>query len=249
MTDIFHEVEEDVRRERYAQLWKQYGDYLMAAAALIVVAVAAWQLWQRYQLNQRIEASNAYIVALETRDPEKAASAFAKLAKTAPAGYALISRMQEANSLLDAGKHDDATALYRELMKGDDALFASVARLRLAWADADTLSKKQMQDLVAPLTNANDPFHYMANELLAYVDYREGNVKDAQAAYEALAKDTTTPVGIRERAAGMAAFLGAGGNRNVGTVPPPPKPQNPAPQSSAAPAPGQAPSPTPVTTP
>jgi hypothetical protein len=249
VTDIFHEVEEDVRRERYAQLWKQYGDYLMAAAAVIVVAVAAWQLWQRYQLNQRIEASNAYIVALETRDPEKAASAFAKLAKTAPAGYALISRMQEANSLLDAGKHDDATALYRELMKGDDALFASVARLRLAWADADTLSKKQMQDLVAPLTNANDPFHYMANELLAYVDYREGNVKDAQAAYEALAKDTTTPVGIRERAAGMAAFLGAGGNRNVGTVPPPPKPQNPAPQSSAAPAPGQASTPTPATTP
>jgi hypothetical protein len=249
VTDIFHEVEEDVRRERYAQLWKQYGDYLMAAAALIVVGVAAWQLWQRYQLNQRIEASNAYIVALETRDPEKAASAFAKLAKTAPAGYALISRMQEANSLLDAGKHDDATALYRELMKGDDTLFASVARLRLAWADADTLSKKQMQDLVAPLTNANDPFHYMANELLAYVDYREGNVKDAQAAYEALAKDTTTPVGIRERAAGMAAFLAAGGNRNVGTVPPPPKPQNPAPQSSAAPAPGQAPTPTPATTP
>ena len=93
MTDIFHEVEEEVRRERYQKLWKQYGDYIMAVAALIVVAVAAWQLWQRYQLNQRIEASNAYIVALETRDPEKAASAFAKLAKTAPAGYALISRM------------------------------------------------------------------------------------------------------------------------------------------------------------
>jgi len=249
LTDIFQEVEEDVRRERYAQLWKQYGDYIMAAAALIVVAVAAWQLWQRYQLNQRIEASNAYIVALETRDPEKAASAFAKLAKTAPAGYALISRMQEANSLLDAGKHDQATALYRELMKDSDPLFASVARLRLAWADADTLSKKQMQDLVAPLTDASDPFHYMANELLAYVDYREGAVQAAQTQYEALAKDTTTPAGIRERAAGMAAFLAAGGNRNVGTVPPPPKPQTP-----PAPVPGQvpgqaAPTPTPATTP
>lgn len=253
MTDIFQEVEEDVRRERYAQLWKQYGDYLMAAAALIVVAVAAWQLWQRYQLNQRIEASNAYIVALETRDPEKAASAFAKLAKTAPAGYAQISRMQEANSLLDAGKHDQATSLYRELMKGSDPLFASVARLRLAWADADTMTKKQMQDLVAPLTAASDPFHYMANELLAYVDYRDGNVKEAQAGYEALAKDTTTPGGIRERAAGMAAFLAAGGNRNVGTVPPPPKPpQTPeqqAPATSTTPAPGQAPTPTPATTP
>lgn len=247
MTDIFQEVEEDVRRERYAQLWKQYGDYIMAAAALIVVAVAAWQLWQRYQFNQRIEASNAYIVALETRDPEKAASAFAKLAKTAPAGYAQISRMQEANSLLDADKHDQATSLYRELMKDSDPLFASVARLRLAWADADTMTKKQMQDLVAPLTDASDPFHYMANELLAYVDYREGSVQAAQTEYEALAKDTTTPAGIRERAAGMAAFLAAGGNKNVGTVPPPPKPQAPAPVPGQVT--GQAPTPTPTTTP
>src|SRR6185312_5460256 len=162
---------------------------------------------------------------------------------------ALISRMQEANSLLDAGKHDQATSLYRELMKDSDPLFASVARLRLAWADADTMTKKQMQDLVAPLTDASDPFHYMANELLAYVDYREGSVQAAQTEYEALAKDTATPAGIRERAAGMAAFLAAGGNRNVGTVPPPPKPQTP-----PAPVPGQvpgqaAPTPTPATTP
>jgi hypothetical protein len=243
VTDIFHEVEEEVRRERYAQLWKKYGDYVMAVAAIIVVGVAAWQLWQRYQLNQRIEASNAYIVALETRDPEKAASAFAKLAKTAPGGYALISRMQEANSLLAAGKHDKATALYRELMKGSDPLFASVARLRLAWADADALSKKQMQDLVAPLTAKDNAFHYMANELLAYVDYRQGNVKEAQTVYETLANDASTPDGIKARAGGMAAFLAAGGNRNVGTVPPPPKPQTTEPQ---APAPA---APTPATTP
>ena len=101
MTDIFREVEEDVRRERYAQLWKQYGDYAIAAAAAVIVGVAAWQLWQRYQQNQRIEASNAYIMAvLEASDPSKAAAAFATLAKTAPSGYATISRMQEANALL-----------------------------------------------------------------------------------------------------------------------------------------------------
>jgi hypothetical protein len=133
-------------------------------------------------------------------------------------------------------------------MKNSDPLFASVARLRLAWADADTMTRKQMQDLVAPLTNANDPFHYMANELLAYVDYREGNVQQAQTEYEALAKDATTPAGIKERATGMAAFLAAGGNRNVGTVPPPPKPPAP-----TAPVPGQVPAtpptPTPATTP
>lgn len=233
MTDIFQEVEEDVRRERYAQLWKQYGDYVIAAAAVIIVGVAAWQLWQRYQLNQRIEASNAYIMAVETQDPAKSAAAFAKLAQTSPAGYATISRMQEANALLAAGEHDKATALYRSLMTQSDPLFANVARLRLAWAEADTLSKPDMQTLVAPLTDPSNAFHFMANELLAYVDYRLGNLKASQSAYELLAKDPATPEGIKARATGMASFLAAGGNKNVGTVPPPPAPTPAAPAAAA----------------
>jgi len=235
VTDIFQEVEEDVRRERYAQLWKQYGDYIMAAAALIVVGVAAWQLWQRYQYNQRVEASNNYIVALETQDPAKAATAFAKLAQTAPDGYALLARMQEANSLQAAGRTEQSAALYRDLMKNSDALFASVARIRLAWAQADSMTKKDMQTLLAPLTDPTDPFHYMANELLAYMDYREGNVAAAQKEYEQLAAEKDASQGVKERAGAMAAFLAAGGIRNVGTVPPPPaRPAQSAPAQPAA---------------
>jgi hypothetical protein len=244
VTDIFHEVEEEVRRERYAQLWKKYGDYVLALAALIVVAVAAWQLWQRYQSNQHIEASNAYIVALETQDPVKSAAAFAKLAQTAPGGYARISHMQEANRLLAAGRHDQAIALYRKLTTQSDPLFAGIARLRLGWAEADTMSEKDMQTLLAPLTDPANAFHYMANELLAYVDFRLGKVTDAQKAYRLLANDPATPDGIKGRATAMADFLGAGGDRNVGTVPPPPKALLPA-GTGQAPAPATEPAKTP----
>jgi hypothetical protein len=241
VTDIFQEVEEEVRRERYQQLWKQYGDYILAAAALIVLGVAAWQLWSRYQYNQRVEASNNYIVALETQDPAKAATAFAKLAQTAPDGYALLSRLQEANALQAAGRTQQAAALYRDLMKENDPLFASVARIRLAWAQADNMSKKDMQTLLAPISNPADPFHYMANELLAYMDYREGNVAAAQKEFEQLAAEKDASQGIRERAGVMAAFLAAGGNRNVGTVPPPPaRPAQPT-AERAAPAPSPEP--------
>ena len=34
MTDIFHEVEEEVRRERFEKIWKKYGDYAIAAVAV-----------------------------------------------------------------------------------------------------------------------------------------------------------------------------------------------------------------------
>lgn len=44
MSDIFQEVEEDVRRERYEKLWKKYGNYIIALAVLIVAGVAAFQV-------------------------------------------------------------------------------------------------------------------------------------------------------------------------------------------------------------
>jgi len=42
MSDIFQEVEEDVRRERYEQLWKKYGNYMVAAAIVVVMAVGGY---------------------------------------------------------------------------------------------------------------------------------------------------------------------------------------------------------------
>ena len=44
MSDIFHEVDEEVRREQLKKLWDRYGNYVVAAAFLLVAAVAAWQL-------------------------------------------------------------------------------------------------------------------------------------------------------------------------------------------------------------
>ena len=63
VTDIFQEVEEDVRRERYEQLWKQYGNYVMAAAALLVLGVAGYEAWRNYDLKQRETYSDRYEAA------------------------------------------------------------------------------------------------------------------------------------------------------------------------------------------
>ena len=35
MTDIFHEIEEDLRRERLRKLWDRFGNYLIALALLL----------------------------------------------------------------------------------------------------------------------------------------------------------------------------------------------------------------------
>ena len=48
MTDIFREVDEDIRQERYLKIWKRYGRYVAGAATLVVLTTAAYVAWRDY---------------------------------------------------------------------------------------------------------------------------------------------------------------------------------------------------------
>lgn len=241
MTDIFHEIEEEVRRERYEKLWKEYGDYVIAAGAFLVIAAAGWQLWRYYEQRERLRASDEYAAAaqvLESGQSAAAAEAFGKLADSAPSGYAQVSRLQEAGALLASGRTDDALKLYKEIASGRDEILGGVARIRGAWAIADTGSRSDIEAMLGPLTDPSNAWNLMAREVLAYSDYRSGQIKRALAEYKSLSTDRKAPTALHERAAAMAVFLGAGGGVNYGTVPPPtPKPANATPQATPQSAP------------
>lgn len=220
MADIFREVEEDVRRERYAQLWKKYGDYIVAVAAVIVIGICAYELWQRYQASERTKASDQFIEATVAADPGQAADMFARLATNAPDGYAQLAKMDEAGALLAAGQRDHAIAIYKNIAANPDSPFAEAARVRAGWAIVDTASEEEVRELLAPVADPANPWHYMAQEILAYADYRNGDMKAALTTFQVLSKAADAPAGIRARANAMATFIMAGGNKDVGTVPP-----------------------------
>ena len=62
VSDIFHEVDEEVRREQLKKLWDRYGNYAVAAAVLLVLAVAAWRAylwWDGARISRDLDARYA----------------------------------------------------------------------------------------------------------------------------------------------------------------------------------------------
>ncbi|HEY2835933.1 MAG TPA: tetratricopeptide repeat protein [Rhizomicrobium sp.] len=221
MSDIFREVEEDVRRDKLQKFWKAYGDYVIALVAVIIVGIAGFELWQRYQATQRDKASVAFSAAQAIRDPKQAAESFADLAKTAPKGYALLAKLEQASSMMASGERDGAIALYREVVDQDKGGIGAVARLREAWALADTSSRSDLETLLAPLRTGGAVWKPSADEILAYSDYHNNQIAKAAAEFEALAKDPNSPQQLQRRSQAMAFFLKQGGAKDFGTVPPP----------------------------
>ncbi|MBV9063134.1 MAG: tetratricopeptide repeat protein [Alphaproteobacteria bacterium] len=221
MSDIFREVEEEVRRERLERIWKEYGDYIVAAAALVILAAAAFRLWTYYEARERARASNSYLAAqqlLQTGQPKAAAQTFARLSKTAPGGYAKLSQLQEAGALAASGNKAAALANYRRLAADSDEMISAVARIRAAWILVEAAPKAEVENMIGPLSADSSPWQPLAREILAYADYRAGALSQALAEFRALAKDAKAPDGVRGRSNAVATYLAAGGDKDVGKV-------------------------------
>ena len=50
MSELFDEVDEDVRRDQLKKLWDQYSIYIIAGALLIIAAVGGWRGYQYLSL-------------------------------------------------------------------------------------------------------------------------------------------------------------------------------------------------------
>ena len=240
MTDIFQEVEEDVRRERFEKIWKQYGDYIIAGVAAVVIGVAGYRLWTRYEEQQRFNASKTFVAAQEAADAGNTAAAtamFGKLAQSGPGGYATVAKLAEANTLLMSGKRGDAITIYKSIAQKDSSPLGDVARMRAAWAEADSAPRSELETLLAPLNVQTSEWRFMAREVLAYADYRAGATEQAQKEYQALADDKASSQGLRDRAHAMATFLSTGGEKTFGTVPLPNKAPTPLQPSEGQPTP------------
>src|SRR5262249_1189722 len=117
LADIFHEVDEEVRREQLKKLWDRYSGYLIAAAVLIVFAIAAWRGYEYWVAKRAAAAGAAYEAAaslIEQNKYAEAEAAFAKVATEAPEGYRVLARLRGAGALAQ-GKAPQALEGYDEI--------------------------------------------------------------------------------------------------------------------------------------
>src|ERR1700733_10387711 len=96
MSDIFQEVDEEVRRDKAAEFWKKYQNLILAGAALVVLAAAGFRYWQ-YQRETSANAAGdrfqAALTALEAGKASEAEAVLDKLAADGPSGYRRLAEM------------------------------------------------------------------------------------------------------------------------------------------------------------
>ena len=215
MADIFHEVDEEVRRERLQKLWDRYGIYAIALAVLLIAGIGAWRGYEWWQAKKAAVAGAAFESALSLSEEGKhaaAEAAFAKIAAEAPAGYRILARLRAAAELAQA-KPADAVKAYDELA-ADNSLgpaLQDLAAVRAGMLMVDSAPLSDMQRRLGPVSEPGRTFRHNARELLALSAWRNHDFTAARRYIDMIATDGESPPGARARAEVLSALIAAEG--------------------------------------
>ena len=215
MADIFHEVDEEVRRDQLKRLWERYSIVLIAVAVLIVGGIGAWRGYEYFEAKKAAEAGAQFEAAVTLSEQGKQAEAeqaFAKVATDAPQGYRVLARFRAAAALAET-KTAEAVKAY-DVIAADGSLgmlWQDLAAVRAGMLLVDSAALADMTQRLTPLTEPTRAFRHTARELLALSAWRAHDLTAAKRYIDMVVGDAESPPGTRTRIDVLAALLAADG--------------------------------------
>jgi hypothetical protein len=214
VADIFHEVEEDLRRDQAAAIWKKYGNLIIAAALLLVLAVAGHWGWTKYAANQQLQASSDFLNAAAATDVKQREAALAKV--VADGGtYGVLARFRLAETAVEGGDKAKARGVLTEIAKdqGADKALRDLATIEAALLELEIGKPEAAADLVKDLTKEGKAYRLSALEITGLAAIAAGDTAKAKATFEAVKKaaqeDAAQGSGFAQRANQLLDRLGS----------------------------------------
>ena len=203
MSELLHEIKDDIKSERMAALWKKHGTTIIGCAVAVVLGVSVSAGWSTYTLSQQEASNRAFAEAFALYaegDFEKAGEGFGypRSESELTDGYAVVAALMEADALVQVGDLQAALDLYAWLGGRSDvseelralaALHVQTLRLNM---DGDGDASVAMDDASA--------FEISVKELQALAALKRGDRDAAVTLYTELVQDEAVPVSLKERA-------------------------------------------------
>jgi hypothetical protein len=214
LVDLFEEVEEQLRSDRYNTLARQAAPWVTGIFAVVLLGYFAYWGFTIYQNRNLAAATAAYqkgVDALAQNDQTGAFAAFEASAKAGAPAYKALSLMQEGDLRQAAGKGEEAAKLFDAAAAASpNQIFADLNRLKAAEAVLDTAPYAQLRARLLPLVDTKRPYWIFAKEALAMAELMAGQTTQARADFNILSLTLGAPEDMRRRDQMAMALIDAG---------------------------------------
>lgn len=232
MVDLFDEVEEQLRSDRYKTLALKALPWILGITAIALAAVIGWGVWKSQQTKTAFKASDEYAAAMEAyakHDQTRAFGMFADLAKTGTPVYKSMALMQQGGLRLEANDTAQAVKYFDQAAEAaPDPMLGDLARLKSALALLDTAPYVELEKRLTPLAKEGAPYRMEAKEALAMAKLLAGKMTEARGDFAVLSLSPDSSDAQRDRARLAMDMIDAGSAKSIpemvkvaATLPPP----------------------------
>lgn len=219
MTDLFDEVEEQLRSARYRTLALKALPWVIAGLAAALIAALGYWGWDSYRTREAAKASEQYSAALEAFNAgqdAKAVALWGEIAKSRSAGYKSLSLMQLGGVKLAARKTDEAVKLFDEAAEAaPDPVIGDAARLKSALAVLDTAPYAEVETRLKPLLEDGRPYRMQALEAMGFAKIMKGDIAGARGDFVAISSMLDVSESARGRAQAAITLIDSGSAKAV----------------------------------
>ena len=209
--DLFREVDEEVRQDRYIKIWKRYGIYVSALVVTIILITVGVVVWRDIERSALESSSEVLISAIESSSDRQneALEQLKIIGDEGNEGYRLLAKLREGAILSKMGDISGAVLVYDSIAldNSQDVIYRDLASVLAVSHGMSIMSLGEVEDRLASIIVEINPWRYSARELLATAIMVSGDKKRAIKEFKPLVDDTKAPAGVRARAAEMLVIL------------------------------------------
>jgi hypothetical protein len=210
---FLREVDENLRRDQLRDFIKAYGNWLVAGVVLFLAASGGLIWWRQHQV-QKAEAQVEQLSGVYNDiGAGKTTQSQQKLDQLSDSGSKAVrasARFARAALAIQQGDTKTAIASYKSIA-ADSGLpqpYRDAALVRETALEFDRLQPQEVISRLEPLAKPGEPWFGSAGEMTALALAKQGKRAEAGQLFATIAKDTTVPSAIRNRATQLAASFG-----------------------------------------
>lgn len=217
MVDFINEVEEELRKDKYNQLLRKFGPYIVAVI-FVIVAVTGYSEYSKSKVsNTAKSASASYMSAGKIEasgDLQAAIAKFVALAEVAPDGYAGLSLTRAAGMKVQLGDLEGAVSLFDQATeKFGKPVHKDLAGLKAVYILLDQGLYDEVQVRASALAVDGAPYADLAKEVLAHAAFNSEDIDSARSQFSYLSNAPGVLSGVKARSGAALALINA--NRPV----------------------------------
>jgi len=204
MANIFNEVDEDIRKERYQNLWSNYGKYIIAFLMLIVIAFSLTQYFQAKNISDNKAILDMYYSAAEGIEKNQLDFANNELEivyNQKNKMLAALSGFKMSETYLNNNQKEEAILLLEKIVdnRSLESIYRELALYKYIMINFENIDISSIEKKIVSIGVNKNILHPYFQEIIGIKYLTAGNIEKANSVFTDLLLNEDTPFDLKMR--------------------------------------------------